>query len=164
MPRMKWIGLLLLGLCGCASDVALPRPQVATTDFTVTPMPNNIFLITYKGPAQVPHQRVLDLTLLKASQLARQQELKYFVIVDQVASKPGETKFRSALPEASEFNNELMIQAFKGRRDRTFCFRAEGTEEAMYEKLRTSEEPEQLEHSYVSELLSFWMPSFSINW
>ena len=144
MPRMKWIVLLILGLCGCASDVALPPAQVPTGDFTVTPMPNSVYLITYKGPAQTPHQRVLDLTLLKASQLARQQDLKYFVIVDQMASQPGETKFRRTLPEPSEFNNELMIQAFKSRPERTFCFRAEATERAIYEKLRTAEVPEQL--------------------
>jgi len=144
MPRMKCLGLLFLLLCGCASEVVLPPAQVATTEFTVTQMPNSVFLITYKGPAQTPHQRVLDLALLKASQLARQQDLKYFVLIDQVQSKPGEMKYRRTLPEPSEFNNELMVQAFKGRPERTFCFLAEETERAIYEKLRTAEEAETL--------------------
>jgi len=122
----------------------LPTAQVSTADFAVTTLPNNVFLITYKGPAQTPHQRVLDLALLKASQLARQHDSKYFVVVDPLESKPGETKYRRTLPELSEFNNELMVQTFKGRPERTFCFLAEETERAIYEKLRTSEAPEML--------------------
>jgi hypothetical protein len=144
MPRMRYLAALLLLLTGCASDVVLPTAQVNTADFTVTTLPNHAFLITYKGPAQTPHQRVLDLALLKASQLARQQDFKYFVIVDAVESKPGEMKYRRTLPEPSEFNNELMVQAFKARPERTFCFLAEETERAIYEKLRTAEEAETL--------------------
>ena len=141
---MKWIALLLLALCGCASDVALPPAQISTADFGVTPMPNHIFVVTYKGSAQDSRERVLDLALLKASQITRENELKYFVVVDPIASKPGETKYRSTLPEPAEFNNELVIQAFKGRPARTFSFRADATERTIYDKLRHAEETETL--------------------
>jgi hypothetical protein len=142
MRRMKWIAVVLL-LCGCASKV-LPPPQVAMNDFTVTPFPNDVYLIAYKGPSNVPAQRLLDLSLLKASQVAQQHDLKYFVIVDQRTSKPGEVKYRRTLPEPGEWNNELMVQGFKGRPARVFCFRAEATERAIHEKLRTAEELEAL--------------------
>jgi len=136
--------LVLLALCGCASDHALPPPQVSTADFSVTPLPNNVFLIAYKGPEQTPRQRVLDLALLKASQAALEQKLDHFVIVDQFTSKPGEIKFLTALPDPGHFNNELLIQGFKGRPHRLFCFGAEATERAIYEKLRTAQQPEAL--------------------
>ena len=139
MRRMKWMGLLLL-LCGCASKVVLPPPQLPTTDFSVNAFPNGMYLIAYKGPTNVPSERVMDLALLKASQVAREQELKYFVIVDQAASRPGEVKFRRSLPGAGEWNNELLIQAFKGRPHRVFCYRAEATEKAIYEKFRSAAE------------------------
>jgi len=140
---MKWMALALV-LCGCASDVVLPPPQMAMTDFAVTAFPDETYLITYKGSPQTPGERVLDLALLKASQVAKQRELSYFVIVDQASSKAGEVKFRRSLPAPGEWNNELLIQAFKGRPERTFCFPVEWTEKAIYEKLRTAEEPEPL--------------------
>jgi hypothetical protein len=143
MPRMKWIALVLL-FCGCASKVVLSPPAVALTDFTVTSLPNAVYVITYKGPAAVPNQRLLDLALLKASQVTQEQQLKYFVIIDQQGSTPGEIKYRPTLPRASEWNNELLIQGFKGRPRRLFCFRAETTENTIYEKLRTAEERETL--------------------
>jgi hypothetical protein len=42
------------------------------------------------------------------------------------------------------WNNELLIQAFKARPHRAFSFRAQATEQTIYEKLRTAEEPETL--------------------
>ena len=143
MQRVKWIALLLL-LCGCASDVVLPPPQVSTAEFTVAPYPNDLYLISYKGPAKVDTQRLMDLALLKASQVAQQHDLKYFVIVDQGTSTPGEVKYRTALPGADEWNNELLIQAFKERPHRTFSFLAKATEQSIYEKLRMASEPETL--------------------
>jgi hypothetical protein len=143
MPLMKWIGLLLL-LCGCASKVVLPPPQVSTADFNVTSFPNQLHLITYKGAPEVPSERLLNLALLKASQVAQQQQLKYFAIIDQTDSKPGEIKYRRNLPSIEAWNNELLIHGFKGRPRRTFSFRADATEQAIYEKFRTAEEPETL--------------------
>jgi hypothetical protein len=131
-------------LCGCASDVVLPPPQVSTADFSVTPLPNNVYLIAYKGPAQPDSDRVLDLALLKASQVTQQHQLKYFVIVDQAGSKPGEMRFRRTVPGPSEWNNELLVQGFKGRPKRVFVFRARETEQTIYEKLRTADDPQTL--------------------
>ena len=144
MRPMKWIGLGLLLLCGCASKIVLAPPKASTAEFATTPFPNDIYLITYKGPPEVPSDRLLDLALLKASQVTRENGLKYFVIVDQAASKPGEVKFRRTLPGPGEWNSELMVRGFKARPHRVFCFIAEATEEAIYEKLRTAEEPETL--------------------
>ena len=143
--RMKWIAsLLLLAFCGCASKQVLAPPQVSTSDFAVNAFPNSVYLISYKGPDTLPAARVLDLALLKASQVIQQQELKYFVIIDQASSTPGEMIFRRDLPALSEWNNELMIQAFKDRPERVFCFRADATENVIYEKLRTTPERETL--------------------
>jgi hypothetical protein len=141
---MKWIGLTLLLFCGCASNVVLPPPQVSTADFAVTPLPHDVYLIAYKGPAQPATDRLLDLALLKASQVTQEKQFKYFVIVDQDSSKPGNMKFRRTLPGPGEWNNELLVQAFKARPRRVFCFRAEATEQAIYEKFRTVEEPATL--------------------
>lgn len=140
---MKWIALALL-LCGCASKMTLPPPQVSTAEFSVTAFPNDLYQIAWKGPAQADHERVLDLALLKASQVAQQHQHKYFMIVDQVASKPGEIKYRTTVPDASEWNNELLIQGFKTRPSRAFVFLSAATEQAIYEKLRTAPEPETL--------------------
>lgn len=141
---MKWIGLLVIFLCGCASDQVLTPPQLPTGDFSVNAFPNGIYLITYKGAESVPTERVIDLALLKASQVTREREFKWFVIVDQIASKPGEIRFRRSLPAPGEWNNELLIQGFKERPERVFCYLAEATERAIYEKFRTSEEAETL--------------------
>ncbi len=143
MPRMKWIALLVL-LSGCCSTVTLPPPKVSTAEFTVTTYPNDLYLISYKGTAPVPSERLLDLALLKASLVARQHEHKYFVIIDQAASRTGEMKYRTTAPSAGDWNNELMIQGFDERPDRVFAFLSEGTEHAIYEKLRTSREPDTL--------------------
>lgn len=143
MPHMKWLVLAVL-LCGCASDVTLPPPQVSTAEFTVAPYPNDLYLISYKGPANAGTERLVDLALLKASQVAQQHEFKYFVIIDQATSTPGEVKYRTALPSANEWNNELLIQAFKDRPHRTFCFLAQATEQTIYEKLRAAPEPQTL--------------------
>ena len=143
MPRMKWLALVLL-LCGCASDVVLPPPQVSTAEFTVAPFPNDLYLISYKGPAKLDTEHLMDLALLKASQVVQQHDMKYFVIIDQATSAPGEVKYRTALPGVGEWNNELLIQAFKDRHHRTFSFLAKATEQTIYEKLRAAPEPETL--------------------
>jgi hypothetical protein len=141
--RMKWIALLLL-FCGCAAKTVLPPPMVSTADFEVGEFPNSLFLISYRGPAAAPSERLFDLALLKASQLAQERQLKYFVIIDQGASKPGEIKYRRTLPEPGDWNNELLIQGFKSRPHRVFALRANATEQAIYEKFRTAPEPETL--------------------
>jgi hypothetical protein len=143
MPRVKWIALALL-LCGCASDIVLPPPQVSTAEFTVEPYPNDLYLIAYKGPENGNTERLMDLALLKASQVAQQYDLKYFVIIDQATSTPGQIKYRTGLPTPGEWNSELLIQAFKERPHRAFCFLAAATEQSIYEKLRTSPAPETL--------------------
>lgn len=144
MRGMKWLALVLL-LCGCASKHAgVPRPQVSTQEFAVTTFPNDVYLITYKGSNNVANERLLDLAVLKASQVAQQLHLKYFVIIDQPGSKAGEVKYRRTLPDPAEWNNELLVQGFKSRPDRTFVFLADATEQAIYEKLRTAPEPESL--------------------
>jgi hypothetical protein len=143
MPRVKWIALALL-LCGCASDIVLPPPQVSTAEFTVAPYPNDVYLISYKGPEKADTERLTDLALLKASQVAQQYDLKYFVIIDQATSTPGQIKYRTALPGPGEWNNELLIQGFKDRPHRTFCFLAQATEQSIYEKLRAAPGPETL--------------------
>lgn len=141
---MKWLALVLL-LCGCASKQAVvQRPQVSTEEFAVTTFPNDVYMITYKGSSNVPNERLQDLALLKASQVAQQLQYKYLVIIDQAASKAGEVKYRPSLPDPAEWNNELLVQGFKSRPDRVFCFLAQSTEEAIYEKLRTSPAPESL--------------------
>ena len=143
MPRVKWIALALL-LCGCASDIVLPPPQVSTAEFSVAPYPNDLYLISYKGPGNTDTERVMNLALLKAAQVAQQYELKYFVIIDQATSTPGQIKYRTALPAPGEWNSELLIQGFKERPHRAFCFQAAATEQSIYEKLRTAPEPETL--------------------
>ena len=141
---MKWIMLPVLMFCGCASQVTLPTPQVSTADFTVSPFPTDTYLISWKGSTRVNNERLLDLALLKASQVAQEHQLKYFVIVDQAASRAGEVKYRTTAPSPSEWNNELLIQGFKDRPHRTFAFAAAATEQAIYEKIRTAPEPETL--------------------
>ena len=103
-----------------------------------------MYLISYKGSSKVANERLLDLALLKASQVAQQQQLKYFVVVDQAASKAGEVKYRRSLPDPGEWNNELLVQGFKARPQRAVAFLAQATEQAIYEKLRTAPEPETL--------------------
>ncbi|HTD88207.1 MAG TPA: hypothetical protein VK850_16650 [Candidatus Binatia bacterium] len=142
---MKWIALLvLLVLCGCASHATLSTPQVSTQEFTVSPFPNEVFLIVWKGSNNVNNERLLDLAMLKASQVVQQHKLEYFVIVDQAASKPGEVKYRATAPSPAGWNNELLIQAFKDRPHRAFAFLAAATEQSIYEKFRTAPEPETL--------------------
>ena len=143
MRRMKWIALVLL-LCGCASTVTLPPPQVSTADFAVETFPNDLYLISYKGPLKVTDERLFTLTLLKASQVAQQHQHRFFMIVDQLSSKTGEIKYRTTLPGPGEWTNELLIQGFNDRPHRAFVFRSEATEQAIYEKLRAAPEPETL--------------------
>jgi hypothetical protein len=139
---MKWMTLLVLLLCGCASQVPLPPPHVSTAEFTVSPFPNDMYLLSWKGSNRVSNERLLDLAMLKASKVAQEHNLKYFVIVDQAASNPGEVKYRTTAPGPGEWNNELLIQGFKDRPHRAFAFPAAGTEQAIYEKLRAAPEPE----------------------
>ena len=141
MRRMKWIALLLL--CGCASTVTLPPPHVSTAEFTVTTYPNHLYLISYKGPA-LANERLMDLALLKASLVAKQNQHKFFLVVDQPSSRMGEIKYRTTAPAASDWNNELLIQGFNARPHRAFAFLSEATEQAIYEKLRTAREPQTL--------------------
>lgn len=143
MRRMKSLLLALL-LCGCASKVALLPPQVSTAEFNVTAFPSDMYLISYNGSPEADMDRLMDLALLKASQVAQQHQLKYFVIIDQANSKPGEVKYRAALPASAEWNKQLLIQGFKARPQRAFCFLSAATEQAVYEKLRTAPEPEPL--------------------
>ena len=84
----------------------------------------------------------MNLALLKASQTAIQHDLKYFIIIDQAASKPGEVVYRNTLPDPDAWNKELLIQGFKARPNRAFAFLSSATEQAIYEKLRTAPEPE----------------------
>lgn len=137
---MKWIALLLVCLCGCAAKHVLPPPQLPMNDFSVTAFPNGVFLIAHKGAPDVLAERAIDLALLKASQVAQEQQFKFFVVIDQPASRPGEIKFRQNPPDPADWNRELMIQAFRARPVRVFCYRAESTERAIYEKLRAAEE------------------------
>jgi len=141
---MKWIALVGLLLCGCSSEKALSPPQVSTAEFAVTPFPNDVYLITWKGASDVAPDRLTDLALLKASQVAQQHDLKYFVIIDQAASKAGEVKYRTTAPSPGEWSNELLIQGFKERPHRAFVFLSAAVEQAIYEKLRTAPEPETL--------------------
>lgn len=143
MRPMKWIALALL-LCGCASKITLPPPQVSTAEFSVAAFPNDLYQIVWKGSSQADTERVLDLAMLKASQVAQQHQHRYFMIVDQGASKPGEIRYRTTAPNAAEWNNELLIQGFKARPRRAFVFLSAATEQAIYEKLRTAPEPETL--------------------
>ncbi|HKQ36977.1 MAG TPA: hypothetical protein VJ063_02800, partial [Verrucomicrobiae bacterium] len=117
---MKWTGLALLVLCGCASKITLPPPKVSTAEFSVTAFPSDLYQIAWKGPAAADNERLLDLALLKASQVAQQHQLKYFMIVDPSISRPGEVKYRTTTPTAAEWNNELLIQGFKARPRRAF--------------------------------------------
>ena len=135
--------LIVLLISSCASPK--PSPAALSEGFAVTPAGSDMYRVNYRGDPSVPNTRILDFALATASNVAAERSFRYFAVIDEPKSRPGEIHYvEEAFPLGKVNPKELLIQCFPNRPKRVFCFRADYTARAIADKYglnRTSPPP-----------------------
>jgi hypothetical protein len=126
-------GVWLIGL-GCSTPF---KPVQVGLDYTVEPMDTNAFRITYHGDKGVADEQITDFALLRACDLARQQDASYFAVVNQAASTYDRIVFDTGTNALTlkPFSG-LVVRCFTYKPRNVFVYKVTGIEGIMRRKYR----------------------------